>query len=1404
MAVDRGGLHYSIKVENRFSGDLRRFRDEIDQSRKAWKRFKDNLRGLGSTARSVSRNIDTMARAQERLTRADERARRADNLRRGRINREANAVDRLAREGRQLEALRLRQVRAARAETLAVDRLARAYRRLAAAQTTAGITRNRAAAGRTAGIVPVPGGGTPTARNTLTDLSGASRNANREGNRLLFTFRRLFGVLAAFTAARVAAQGIADLVRRMVEFNKIVESARLGIASLITASSDVRDAVGGTVDAQERLILAQKEARRQTALLRKDGLATAATYEQLVDTFQIAIGPGLAANLDLDQIRKFTVQVSQAAAAAGVAQNQLSEEIRSILSGTIQQRTTRLAAVLGITNEDVRKAKEAGRLFEFLQEKFGAFTLAGEEALGTFTAIVSNAQDALSQILGAGGLEFFEELKSLLQDFQGALVATDVDGLAPSPQAVQFVQSLAEGLEGAVAEGRRLIEALSFEDVNSQAALVGRTVSGLAQILGRVLEGITRGVEDLASVVNGIGETFDVLSKVLASLTGLDVSFGGILSTIVRIAVVVGGIVLGVKTFVAFADLLFVGLTAVGKTVGVIAAAFGGISLSALGTVAAVVAVGAALAAVAETFRQVVADSTGIELSWISIAKIVKNEFVGAITLAAIEVRRAIGGLEYAFERIKIGFAALAGESQDEIVRRLQAADDELASLNRILDAKRAIALEDRSRANTEVFLTNDKNTVANTAKEIAQGAADAAKDALAKLGIELFPEDSLEQQKVDFRDLNNLVSSLSPTIARVRDGIEQQAKLSERLTESAREGALALRQQSAALGTTGVIEQQLGASVKARATLLKQSASLVQEEAAARLKLRQVAFEQREAEERIASLQGDSRARFDAGLAAVREQLRLRSALAQVEQEQAARREQVDRLLVDNQEKEARRLQRVIAAVQNKVASLSVRLRQSKDLLSTLFADLSSGQAETFSRLIESSLTAAGKEKVAQEELAAVLRDVNELRRASNDNLARELTLKARGAAQRLAPDIAEANIRLAGERGELAAEQSIAQGQRPVTSAASASASAQLALIKEQLSVARQKAALEQQQLSTLLQEQVARRDSLVLQQQSAATVQERGLLQQSIATSEEAISALREQQVRNGQKNATELLRQEVALDRTRIKLQQINDLSGKNGFVAGFVALARRDLATLPQEFQTAFDTIQEIGQRFASLVADLITSAFDPNSDASLKERFSSFLEGIANLVLQKLVADLVAQAIATVVSAASQAVLLASQTTSAAGAVSGVGLFAEGGIVPNRPTHPGGIAGSRSDTVLAGLTPGEFVNTTRTTGRLGADFFQALDRGMGDPSELRAVAGLKRRRRVRGHSGPFASGGSVAAPSPGGGGAGPVYPAVVVNEETMQRMLASGSGAMLDWVEQNKSLINGALRSGGS
>lgn len=1405
MAVDRGGLHYSIKVENQFTAPLREFRRQVDASRRSWGAFKSQLAGTGRLSREAARNFDSMARSLRSLRQEQGRSEAFSRQRSRSLSRQAASERALVTSGRTLVQNAIRRTRVLRQEAVVVERLVAGYRELRRLQGRR-ISTPRGGGG---------GGGDPSAALSATPAAAASLNktasaadrANASGNRLLFTFRRLFGVFAAFAVARQAADGIRTLIGRMVTFNQTVESATLGIASLITASGGVRNALGDSVGSSKALALAQKEAARQTQLLRRDGLRTAATFEQLVDTFQIAIGPGLAAGLDLDEIRRFTVQVSQAAAAAGVAQNQLSEEIRSILSGTIQQRTTRLAAVLGITNEDIRRAKEAGVLIDFLNEKFQAFTQAGEVALNTFAALSSNAADAIGQLLGAGGEEFFLSLKNLLRDVIDTLTQVDplTETLAPDPEALKIVEGLASGLTRAVEEARRLGGALGYDDAASTAQLIGDTVGSAAEILGQLIEGFLKGANDLAGIVRSI-------TAGLIPFSNFQIFDKSNVSTAARIGVLIGGMVLGFKTMTALAGVLQTRMLLIS-----------GRSLLLAG---AAVAIGVGLAAAAGKAKQLAASTKETELSWTQIYGLVLTYYQRAIEIVDLiytdlgfsvattfkQAKIAVGEfVDQVFYSLKLGIVGILGlfsDTLDEEYKRLEEArakslkgakeayakEAKLLDDFRALQQKRDKALQERFSRSITFQTTNEDafGSIDDQVGAFGSQIGDSIKGALdglsGALGASL--TDATDQLVEGQERLESLLESLNPVIAKNRDGLEEQSELTEKITSEVQKSRQALLEEQRTLGLSGSVRTQILDSMRSRAELQQNLTKLTREESVAVRELASLQREEFQIKDKVAKLSPLNQRDYREGLKATRLIVAAEEQRAEISNKVRILELQISKARAEGNdtsilEANLQKTQQFLDLFERRVA----RIKGEADVLLE-------GGGDEVSNLIRETIELSGRQKVIEEEKLQILKDQAAVRRAFLDSEAQQLSKTAQTATFELQQENEQQRsvqgARAAG--GDTALKEAVYLGE------------VQIKQLKE-------KQRLEQASLQSLIDQQTTRLTTLRAEYESSTVTQESNSIRESMLTTEQAITDLLAQQAALRESDTLTLQAQEQAqADREKRELRQAN-LSGDNGFLPELGQRFEDNLATLPSLAQATFDIIETSANALADTISGAIIDAFDPEKEVDLKERFAQLGKQIVNTLIQEFIRLAVVK---TIINAGTS--LLGGLGGGGAtpgvntGGIIGPGYvqgFSEGSPRVDRPGRPPlRVPGVHpKDTVPAMLSVGEAVIRSASSLKAGYDAMAVINSGRFDPEALRAVLGLQARKRrggtlaTKGRG--YATGGVVTsgAERVRGGLAGAAVPAVMLPSEALaERLFAAGQQSVVRAVKSNKQEIKSLLR----
>lgn len=288
--------------------------------------------------------------------------------------------------------------------------------------------------------------GTPVLRNIKREVEGMGTGAERAATRASGAFGamqrsvqeasrstqilantlsgigRTAGLLGVVGSAATLVLLLKDAVTAGIQYNAKLEQQSLGIASIVTATTNIVDAQGKTLQGIEKFNAAQEISAALMQQIQQDALKTTATSEQLVEAFQSAVGPLTAAGLSLDQSRDATLRIVQAAFALGIPMHQVAQEVRAIAEGSIDVNA-RVAKTLDITNEQVQSLKEQGKLYEFIVQKTEAFSVAGAKTEQSFSGLASSIADISAQILGLSTSTFFEELKSQMRGLLSLLTA---------------------------------------------------------------------------------------------------------------------------------------------------------------------------------------------------------------------------------------------------------------------------------------------------------------------------------------------------------------------------------------------------------------------------------------------------------------------------------------------------------------------------------------------------------------------------------------------------------------------------------------------------------------------------------------------------------------------------------------------------------------------------------------------------------------------------------------------------------------------------------------------------------------------------------------------------------------------------------------------------------------------
>ena len=154
---------------------------------------------------------------------------------------------------------------------------------------------------------------------------------------------------------------------------------------------------------------------------------TAATSEELITTFRALLGPGLGAGMSVEEIKQATVTGVNAVKSMGLDGRQLVQELRDLVQGGIQSASSTLATALGLTDSDIKAAKQSSEgLFKFLMKRLAGFKQASTEYGETLSGMLAQVKEgyALAQAQAVEPLR--DVAKGILKDIRDVLYTKDM------------------------------------------------------------------------------------------------------------------------------------------------------------------------------------------------------------------------------------------------------------------------------------------------------------------------------------------------------------------------------------------------------------------------------------------------------------------------------------------------------------------------------------------------------------------------------------------------------------------------------------------------------------------------------------------------------------------------------------------------------------------------------------------------------------------------------------------------------------------------------------------------------------------------------------------------------------------------------------------------------------------
>jgi len=1389
--------------------ETRKARKDAEEQFKVARRTAGQTRSRRRAEEDVTKTIDKRTRAEQRARAAKERSSELTERERRRLQAVTEEQKDALRTQERLERVQRRRS-SERIQNLSTEE--RLQRRLQQAEERRRLISSAVQRGRVDLLNKRELNELKAFRSRLSGLGEALQNTQNRANRVSFTFRRLFGILAAFTVVRELIQLFNRSVAALVRVNAEIEQAQLGIASLFLAVGNIRDPFGDAVDSAEGLVLAQKEARRQTELLRQDALRTTATFRTLLDTFQVAIAPGLSAGLDIDQVREFTVQISQAAAAIGLAQNQLAEEIRSILQGTIQARTTRIAVALGITNEDIRNAREAGVLAEFLTDRFIAFNEAGKASFNTFNGLVARIQDGFELLLQSGGVEFFDEVKQAARDLFNLLVDQDplTDAISPAPGAVLVVRQISQGLAQALSSARGIAQNLDLRQAVRSARSLGEVLAEGTNIIAGITEGFVQGIADVQETVGvlvesfkeilGIREDLDIRSLVrlvtriatiaftlqllVSSVTGLV----GVFTTILGLALApLSSIVSSFSALVALSTALNISLAPIFLTIGAIVGLAAAILLgikkivdevvggnTKLSTFAKILAVGvfSTVKRVGIAFRRLgLFISSGFKAIIIGIGALISELLLGPVVSAARLLQRlgivgeeTVESLDKARSFLTNKLLDLADDTKDkadDLKQEIKELKEETQELLKgvLLGAEDDPTVEEAVTG----FVDKVKGRVEDSVKELVDGIS---------RGVE------------GSNSLSEAFDSLSPSARRAVTTLESLSEVSKRIRDNIRDTADDLRETRATLGLSGAAEDLTSSAFRSRVQFREDAKKIDEDIRKLQQQIADVTQRRLANEGRISNLNKQQQSFLGTVERQVKRIRDIERETAELSSERSLIRARLARQREEGLSDEAESTKEELREVSSEISRQEDLLSSAKNQLDNLgeSSEKYGLSVQQISDLLKARIELGGQEKGLQDDLNESLRQRTLLERRINQVLAQRQAAEASSASFDLRQENRESALDLAQKIFDFE------NRNADVSERLLENSRLQVILARRRLDITREEG---QRNLNALRQQReraLSVAEELESQKELAKTEEERESLQENINAQKNAAKSITGLISQTQGELNLKLREGNLLLAQARERAEEVRrglERPLREGLIQGIEQFVQDVRPLFEQISGITKNALEEVSRTGAQVVANI----FDPRRNANLRQAVGQTLLSIGQQIVQTLISTLLARFIALFIAEQTFEATKAAQNASLIAGWASVGVqwssianrlllaafllsssgvpegFAEGGPVGRAEGGPM-PRGREAARAPAGLHPsdkipiwaaaGEFMVRASSAAKYGHDALQKINEGLVDPFALRSLAasGSASRRASSIPRRGLVSGGPVISSSP--------------------------------------------------
>ena len=331
-------------------------------------------------------------------------------------------------------------------------------------------------------------------------LSGVGKSFDDMGNRggiasksVGMSLGGLAKTITGLAAALVSLRGAGSFIASGIDYNRQLQDAELGIATVLALNNKIVDAQGRMLNGQEKYNAAQRESVKIVKALDGATVEAAADFSDLLRSFQSSLGAAQARGMNWKENIDMVTLMSNAMKAMNVDMHRLDSEMLAFLTGkNLSHSQVRLN--LGLDSETIKSWGTGRQFVENFTKALEQSRYAGIAAQKTYSVATAAVRENLQSLAAEMTKPLFDSLAESADKFANSIFEMDE---------VTRTWKVKENIQPLVDIGRDIAEAMG----NGAAGGVNAVTSGLGALGGYInSEGgnITAFFSTLGAVIKSI------------------------------------------------------------------------------------------------------------------------------------------------------------------------------------------------------------------------------------------------------------------------------------------------------------------------------------------------------------------------------------------------------------------------------------------------------------------------------------------------------------------------------------------------------------------------------------------------------------------------------------------------------------------------------------------------------------------------------------------------------------------------------------------------------------------------------------------------------------------------------------------------------------------------------------